>query len=156
MYASLVLKRVAWMRNKKYIYVYLVLKRVAHANWKEIFVYLVVLKRVFWVEKKAMYHLHCSTCNPSGMEGNVHFASSEIVFRKWSGNRSGKQHFIHWCILTSLESVLHVWKYTVWCILTSFESVLHVWNGKRYIIYLPRSKACFPSGTESNVTFPSF
>ena len=32
--------------------------------------------------------------------------------------------------------------------------MLHVWNGKRYIIYLARFKACFPSGTESNVTFP--
>ena len=30
--------------------------------------------------------------------------------------------------------------------------MLHVWNGKWYIIYLTRFKACFPSGTESNVT----
>ena len=39
---------------------------------KEIFVYL-ILKHVFRVEKKALYHLHCSTCNLSGMEDDVHF-----------------------------------------------------------------------------------
>ena len=38
-----------------------------------------------------MYYLHRSTCNPSGMEGNVHFACSKIVLRKWSENRSGKR-----------------------------------------------------------------
>ena len=106
-----------WQRFLKYLYVYLVLKHVVHAKQKEIFVYL-VLKRVFWVEKTGMYYLRRSTCNPSGMEGNVHFACSKIVLRKWSENRSGKQYFIHWCILTLLESVMYLWKYTLWCILT--------------------------------------
>ena len=86
-YTSLVLKRVARVEQKATC-VYLGLKRVAHAKRKEIFVYLVVLKRVFRVEKKAMYHLHCSTCNPSGMEGNVHFPCCKIALPKWSG----KQH----------------------------------------------------------------
>ena len=87
--------------EQKATYAYLVLKRVAHAKLKEIFVRL-VLKRVFRVEKKAMYHLHCSTCNPSGMEGNVHFACSKIALPKWNG----KQYTL--IILTSFESVLHV------------------------------------------------
>ena len=29
-----------------------------------------------------MYHLHCSTCNLSGMEGKVYFACSKIVLEQ--------------------------------------------------------------------------
>ena len=152
-----------WQRFLKYLYVYLVLKHVVHAKQKEIFVYL-VLKRVFWVEKTGMYYLHRSTCNPSGMEGNVHFACSKIVLRKWSENRSGKQYFIRSCILTLLESVLHVWKYILGCTLPSFErivarvewkkiynispsfqSMFPKWNRKEWNIFLVL-KSCNPSG----------
>ena len=78
MYISVVLKACCPsrinLRRTLAIYTCLVLKRVARVrNRKHILVYL-VLKRVFRVEKTEMYYLHCSTCNPSGMEGNIHFA----------------------------------------------------------------------------------
>ena len=141
---SLVLKRTVRVEQKA-TYVYLVPKRVAHTKRKEIFVYL-VLKRVVRVGKKATYYLHCSTCIPSGTEGNVHFACSKIALPKWSG----KQYTLMCTYLVRKRVAF------VGCTLTSFESVLQVWNGLRYIIYLPLFEACFSSGTERNITFPSF
>ena len=138
MYISLVRKaccpsRINYTRMESNVYVYLVLKRVVR------------------VETKAMHHFHCSTCIPSGTEGYVHFACSKITLPKWSG----KQYTLMFTYLVRKRVACVEIHRLMYPYLTLFESVLHVWNGLRHIIYLPRSKACFPSGTERNVTFPS-
>ena len=147
-------KRVACVEIHRLMYPYLVRKRVARVeriaicnispafesvflkwNRKECNISLVwkyislVMKRVYRVDQKAMYHCERSKSrNPNPTEGNIHFSFRCFSMLPKQDNSSIKR-------LPLSKTPTNDY---------SFD-----------IIYLPRSKACFQSGTERNVTFPS-